>query len=45
MQNLILKNISSFIDMDPTQTVSLCDQWFEGDYYQMVEAIGSYTTS
>jgi len=33
MQQLILRNISSFIEMNAASTVKLCDQWFEGDYY------------
>ena len=45
MQGLILKNICSFVDMDPVQTVRLCDQWFKHNYMQMVEAINSYSTS
>ena len=28
MQQLILKNIGSFIQMDSENTVRLCDQWF-----------------
>lgn len=45
MQGLILKNIGSFIEMNPEKTVQLCDQWFEGDYYQIVKAINSFTPS
>ena len=45
MQGLILKNICSFVEMDPKQTVMLCDQWFHGNYDQMVEAINSFSTS
>ena len=45
MQDLILKNMSSFIEMDPKQTVELCDQWFEGNYFKMVEAIDNHTNS
>jgi hypothetical protein len=45
MQQLILKNISSFIEMNAESTVKLCDQWFEGDYYQIVQAINKYTPS
>jgi len=32
IQDLILKNISYFINMDPPSTVRLTDQWFQGDY-------------
>ena len=32
MQGLVLKNISSFVEMDTMRTVQLCDQWFRGDY-------------
>ena len=32
IQDLILKNISYFVSMDPTSTVRLTDQWFQGDY-------------
>ena len=45
MQQLILKNISSFIEMNAESTVKLCGQWFEGDYYQIVQAINKYTPS
>lgn len=45
LQQLILKNIGSFIDMDPQKTVQLCDQWFERNYSQMVESIYNYTPS
>ncbi len=45
MQNLILKNTSSFVKMDPTLTAKLCDQWFDGDYSKMVDAICQYPKS
>ena len=45
MQQLILRNISSFIEMNAASTVKLCDQWFEGDYYQIVQAINNFTPS
>lgn len=45
MQQLILTNISSFIEMNAESTVKLCDQWFEGDYYRIVQAINKYTPS
>ena len=32
IQDLILKNISYFIHMDPASTVRLTDQWFKGEY-------------
>jgi len=45
MQNLILKNTSSFVKMDPALTAKLCDQWFDGDYSKMVDAICQYPKS
>ena len=45
LQQLILKNIGSFIDMNPQKTVQLCDQWFERNYSRMVDSIYKYTPS
>lgn len=43
MQGLVLKNIGSFVEMDTVSTVHLCDQWFEGNYFEIVEAIYKFT--
>jgi len=45
MQELVLKNIGSFIEMDSESTVKLCDQWFRADYNQIVEAICKFCGS
>lgn len=31
--------------MNAESTVKLCDQWFEGEYYQIVAAINKFTPS
>jgi len=43
MKELVLKNMGSFIEMDPASTVKLCDQWFDCDYNCIVQAIEKYT--
>ena len=43
MQELILKNILPLTDMDSASTVKLCDQWFNGDYNRIVEAIQNFS--
>jgi hypothetical protein len=45
VQGLVLKNIGSFIEMDTASTVHLCDQWFKGDYFEIVDAISKFTRS
>ena len=39
MKDLIFDHISDFVDMDPVQTVKLCDQWFDGDYNSVARAL------
>lgn len=36
---LILENIADFVQMDPIQTVQLCEQWFESDYESIAMAL------
>jgi hypothetical protein len=35
MKDLIFKHIPDFVSMNPTQTVKLCDQWFDKDYFKL----------
>ena len=39
MKDLIFEHISDFVEMDPAQTVKLCDQWFDGDYNEVAQAL------
>ena len=32
MRDLIFKHIADFVQMNPSQTVKLCDVWFDRDY-------------
>jgi hypothetical protein len=32
MKALIMENVADFVQMDPMQTVNLCDVWFDSDY-------------
>jgi len=32
MKALIMENVADFVQMDPMQTVKLCDVWFDSDY-------------
>jgi len=39
MKRLILENIGDFVQMDPEQTVALCDDWFDSDYEKIARAL------
>ena len=39
MKELIQLHIADFVQMDPEQTVKLCDQWFESDYNSIARAL------
>ena len=39
MKDLIIQNIADFVQMDPEQTVKLCEQWFESDYFMIAEEL------
>lgn len=39
MKRLILENIGDFVQMDPEQTVVLCDDWFDSDYEKIAKAL------
>lgn len=39
MKALIYRHISDFVQMDPQQTLKLCDQWFDSDYNSVVSAL------
>ena len=32
MKELIQQHIADFVQMDPVQSVKICDQWFDSDY-------------
>ena len=32
-------HIADFVQMDPEQTVKLCDQWFDRDYNSIARAL------
>lgn len=39
MKSLIIENIADFVEMDPEQTVKLCQDWFNSDYELMARAL------
>ncbi len=39
MKEVIIEQIANFVQMDPEQTVKLCDQWFESDYNSIARAL------
>ena len=39
MKQLILKNMSTFIEMDGTQSIRLTEKWLDEDYLGVVESI------
>lgn len=39
MKSLIIENIADFVQMDPEQTVKLCQDWFNSDYELMARAL------
>jgi len=39
MKDLIFDHIAGFVQMDPAQTVKLCDTWFDGDYNAVARAL------
>lgn len=39
MKALIIENIADFVQMDPEQTVKLCQEWFDSDYEKMARAL------
>jgi hypothetical protein len=39
MKALIIENIADFVQMDPEQTVKLCQDWFNSDYEKMARAL------
>ena len=39
MKELIFTHIASFVQMDPVQTVKLCDQWFDSDYNALAKEL------
>ena len=39
MKELIQLHIADFVQMDPEQTVKLCDQWFDSDYNSIARAL------
>ena len=41
MQYLILGKINHFVHMDSAKTVKLTDQWFHGNYSEIIDAIES----
>ena len=39
MKELLFAHICDFVEMDPAQSVRLCEQWFEGDYSKVAKAL------
>lgn len=39
MKQLILSNISQFVEMDPSQTNKLAELWFDRDHIAIVDAL------
>lgn len=39
MKELLTTNIADFVSMDPQETVSLCDQWFDRDYIAIADSL------
>lgn len=39
MKALILENIADFVQMDPSQTVKLCEDWFDSDYEKIARTL------
>lgn len=39
MKNLIFEHIGEFVEMDPINTVKICDKWFDSDYNKVAKAL------
>lgn len=39
MKDLIAKNVSDFVQMDPLKTVQLCEAWFDEDYMLLADEL------
>ena len=39
MKELIMQNMVDFVQMDPTETIKICEHWFDSDFLRISDEL------